>query len=193
MNYGHIQLMKGNVDEAMKQYQQSMNVGASLNLSANDVKNIIANDFSTFHWLDVGEKDLMDQAAKLLEIQYKSEFYTSIADSITTEQIQEILVGTWALADSSLVIEVNDIMPLCLYKFFDENKNEIARALTNCRYSNNENLYWEELDQNKNTNSVLSGQITYLSDSSFSIRIIDNGNESDKGKTRTYYRIEQTD
>lgn len=193
MNYGHIQLMKGNVDEAMKQYQQSMNVGASLNLSANDVKNIIANDFSTFHWLDVGEKDLMDQAAKLLEIQYKSEFYTSIADSITTEQIQEMLVGTWALADSSLVIEVNDIMPLCLYKFFDENKNEIARALTNCRYSNNENLYWEELDQNKNTNSVLSGQITNLSDSSFSIRIIDNGNESDKGKTRTYYRIEQTE
>ena len=201
MNYGHIQLMKGNVDEALHYYLQSMNVGTASDWDARDVKkqheyikNIIADDFSVFHWLNVGEKDLIDQAAKRLEIQYKSEFYTSIADSVATEQIHERLVGTWALADSSLVIEVNDIMPLCMYKVFDENKNEIARALTNCRFSNNDGkIYMEELDQDKNIHSVSSGEITNLSDSSFSIRIIDNGNESVKGKTRTYYRIEQTD
>lgn len=192
MNYGHVQLMKGNLDEALKQYRQSINVGASLNLSTNDIKCVIADDFSVFHWFNVGDKDMIRRAAKELGVQYKSDFYTSEADSVATDQIHERLVGTWALADSSLVIEINDIMPLCMYKWFDKDKNEIARALTNCRFSNrDEIIYWEEYDQDKNINSVLSGVITKMSDSSFSVRIIDNGIESDKGKTRTYFRIEQ--
>lgn len=192
MNYGHVQLMKGDLDEALKQYRQSINVGASLNLSTNDIKCVIADDFSVFHWFNVGDKDMIRRAAKELGVQYKSDFYTSEADSVATDQIHERLVGTWALADSSLVIEINDIMPLCMYKWFDKDKNEIARALTNCRFSNrDEIIYWEEYDQDKNINSVLSGVITKMSDSSFSVRIIDNGIESDKGKTRTYFRIEQ--
>ncbi|MCR4849468.1 MAG: hypothetical protein K5920_11555 [Bacteroidales bacterium] len=200
MNYGHIQLMKGNINEALRYYKQSMNMGitseweqGAVEKQNKFIKSVIADDFSAFHWLDVGDKDMIRQAAKELDIHYKTDFYTSVADSVATDQIHERLVGTWALADSSLVIEVNDIMPLCLYKWFDENKNEKDRALTNCRFSIREDtIYWEEYDQDKVINSVLSGEITKLSDSSFSIRIIDNGNDSDKGKTRTYYKVSQT-
>lgn len=197
MNYGHIQLMNGNIDEALHYYQQSMDVGAASNLSTKDVKNIISDDFSVFHWLNIGDKDLINQAAKRLNIRYKSKFYTSLADSVTTKQFQERLVGNWALEDSSLEIEFDDEMPLCLYKFTSQDGFEIARLLTNCRYSNKEGkIYLEELNQtpqfiNNNIQSICSGEIISISDTIFSIRIIDNGNESDKGKTQTYYKVKE--
>lgn len=202
MNYGHIQLMKGKLNEALHYYNQSINIGITSEWEQRDVerqhefiKKAIADDFSVFHWLDVGNFDLISQAAKQLNIQYKSVFYTSLADSTVTEQMQKKLVGIWALADSSLVIEFkNDIRPICLYKWFDKNRNEIARALTNCRYSNiNGVIYWEEYDQDKNINSVSSGEIVDISDTSFSVRIIDNGNKLDKNRIRVYYKFASTD
>ena len=198
MNYGHIQLMKGNLQEALSYYRQSMNVGITSDMDVKVVKKqhdyikeVIADDFSVFNWLEVGDKEMISHAAERLGITYKTEFYTSSADSVATEQMQDKLVGVWALADSSLVIEYDDIKPLCLYRHFNQNKNEDARGLTNCRYSYKDGkTYLEELDQDKNIHSVCAGEIISVSDTELSIRILDNGNVLDKGKTRTYHKVE---
>lgn len=81
-------------------------------------------------------------------------------------------------------------MPICLYKVFDKGKNEIARGLTNCRFSSRDGkVYLEELNQDND--NIFSAEIMAKSSSEFSIRIIDNGNEKDNNTVRTYYKIEE--
>ncbi len=197
MNYGHVLLMNGDFENAMEYYNHSQNVGITPEWPEEDIQNQhkyiksqIANDFALFHWFDVGNEEMIRKAANQLNLQYNTYFYTTPADSTFTEKLQEKLVGTWAIADSSIVVEFNNITPICLYKVFDKEKNEKNRGLTNCRYSERDGkIYLEELNQdNDNISSV---ELVRINDSEFSLRIIDNGNESDKGKTRTYYRVKE--
>lgn len=196
MNYGHVQLMNGDIENALKYYDYAQNVGitsgwtqANVNNQHQIIKTHIANDFSLFHWLDVGNKEMIQQAANQLHIKYKTSFYTMPSDSSFTEQLQTELVGTWALADSSLVLEFNDVMPTCLYKVLDKEKNEIVRGLTNCRYSTrNGKVYIEGLNQDND--SISSGEITEKSNSLLSIRIIDDGIMNDNNTIRTFYKVE---
>ena len=195
MNYGHILLMNGDFENAIEYYNQSQNVGITPEWSDEDIqnqhKNIksqIANDFALFHWFVVGNEEMIRKAANQLNLQYNTYFYTTPADSTFTEQLQEKLVGTWAMADSSIVVEFNNITPICLYKVFDKDKNEVYRGLTNCRYSEkNEKIYLEELNQDND--NISSGELVGINDSEFSLRIIDNGNINDKNTVRTYYRV----
>lgn len=199
MNYGHIQLMNGHLEDAMKYYSYAQNAGitaewpkASVEDRHKYIKSLIASDFSLFHWFDVGDKEMIRKAANQLNIQYNTSFYTSPADSTFTDQMQAKLVGAWALADSSIVLEFNDVMPTCLYKVFDKGKNEIARELTNCRYSTHDGkVYIEELNQDND--NISSGEITTLSGSELSIRIIENGNPKSKNTVRRYYKIIDND
>lgn len=195
LNYGHIQLMKGNIEEAEEYYNRAQNLIISDDLNPQEIEsakqyfnNIIANDFTVFHWMEVGDENMMNQAAEDLDIQYRKHFYTSVADSTFTEMAQKCLVGTWALADSSMVVEFHNIMPLCLYKLFDTDKSEWKRALTNCRYSNiDDHIYLEEFDQDYDL--IYISEIIGLTDSVLTIKIIDNGDESDKESVRTFYKV----
>lgn len=199
MNYGHIQLMNGNLENALKYYKYSQNVGITsdwprenVNSQHQYIKSLITNDFSLFNWFDVGDKEMIRKAANQLNISYKTSFYTTPADSVFTKQMQAKLVGAWALADSSIVLEFNDVMPICLYKVFDKGKNEIARGLTNCRYSTCDGkIYIEELNQDND--NISSGEITTLSGTELSIRIIENGNPKSKNTVRRYYKIIDND
>lgn len=195
MNYGHIQLMNGDLENAIRYYNYAQNVGVTsdwsrenVNVQHQYVKSLIANDFSLFNWFDVGDKKMITRAADQLNINYKTSFYTTPSDSIFTEQMQSELVGTWSLADSSVVLVFNDVMPTCLFKVFDHEKYEIARGLTNCRYSTHDGkIYIEELNQDDD--HISSSEIMTINRSELSIRIIDNGNKDEKNMVRTYHRI----
>ena len=41
----------------------------------------------------------------------------------------------------------------------------------------------------KETEYISSGEITSLSEIEFSVKIVDNGNDTDKGSVRTYHRV----
>lgn len=194
VNYGHIKLMSGNVDSALYYYTLSSTKWKELN---NEIKpeiidkyilTSITNDFQIFQWLNVGSPQYIKTAMEKLIIPER-EFYTSLNDTSFTRNFITKLEGIWALADSSIVMKFYPDIPLIQYKGFQQNK-EFGRALTNYRISNLEShLYIEELDQE---NCYISSEdIIHLTDSIISIRIIDNGNESDKGKTRTYYRVKE--
>lgn len=192
VNYGHISLMNGNVSDAINYYKIAESTGISLNplMKDSEIKNQIRrnliNDFSTFRWLDVGNQAYIDEAANKLGIKLRS-FYTTVADSTTTDVIHQKLIGCWALSDSSIVISIHPKVPTCQYKFFSDGK-EKYRAHTNCRFSNiNGHTFWEELDQD--TETISTGEITSLSESEFSVKIIDNGNAQEKGCVRTYHRV----
>ena len=137
-------------------------------------------------WLGVGNMDYIYEATLKLGINIRP-FYTSIADSSTTEMVHQKLVGTWALSDSSIVINIHPKVPICQYKCF-KNGEETKRTLSICRFSMIEGrTFWEELDQK--TDCISSGEITSLSETEFSVKILENGLEADKGSVRTYYRI----
>lgn len=192
VNYGHILLMNGKVSDAINYYKMAETTGIiqSPLMKEIEVKNQIRrsviNDFAAFRWLDVGNQDYVDDAANKLGIIIRP-FYTSIADSSTTELIHKKLIGTWALSDSSIVINIHPKVPICQYKFFNEG-NEFYRGLTNCRFSKiNGHNYWEELNQEGD--KISSSEITSLSDNEFFVKIINNGNDDDKGRVRIYYRV----
>ena len=192
MNYGHIQLMKGKISEAIRYYTMAYAVGISQNsqlketLVRDQLKRSLTNDFSTMCWLEVGNKDYIYEATHKLGITIRP-FYTSIADSLTTEKIHQKLVGTWALSDSSIVISIHPNVPICQYRQFEKGV-ELMRGLTNCRFSKIDGCtFWEELDQKKEY--ISSGEITSLSETEFSVKILDNGIDADKGSVRTYYRV----
>lgn len=191
-NYGHILLMNGLVSDAIKYYAKASAIYISQNhqMKEADVRNIIkrtiTNDFSTMRWLDVGNQAYIDEAAHKLGISIRP-FYSSLADSTTTEQIHQELIGTWALSDSSIVVSIHPKTPICQYRFFKKG-DEFYRTLTNCRFSErNGHTYWEELDQD--AEYISSCEITSLSDNEFSVKIIENGNGQEKGIIRTFYRV----
>lgn len=192
VNYGHILLMKGKVLDALQLYSDAEKTSIDQNplMKETDVRNQIrrrlVNDFSTMCWLDVGNQDHINEATHKLGIIIRP-FYTSIADSSTTELIHQKLIGTWALLDSSIVIKFHPKAPICQYKAFKDG-SELYRGLTNCRFSKiNGHTFWEELNQE--TENISSGEITSLSETEFSVKILENGNDQNKGIIRTYYRI----
>lgn len=192
VNYGHIFLMNGEVLDAINYYQMAVSTGISQSPLMKDIEvrnqiwRSLVNDFSTFRWLDVGNQHYIDDAAKKLGIEIRK-FYTTVADSITTEEIHQQLAGSWTLLDSSIVISVHPKVPTCQYKLFSENR-EVFRALTTCRFSKiNGHVFWEEFDQN--TETISTGEILSLSESEFSVKIIDNGSAQEKGTVRKYYRV----
>lgn len=195
MNYGHVLLMNGDIDESMRYYQKCQDVGITADWPQNEIKRqhqsiktVIANDFALFSWLNVGNESLQHQAAERLGLSYRKDFLTSPSDSTFTETMHQQLVGTWALRDSSVVISINETLPFCVYKVFDNNKQEVLRLLTNCRFSNRDgHMYWEELNQDND--NISSGEITDINERSFSVRIIENGIKADINKIRTYFKV----
>lgn len=196
VNYGHILLMRGNLSEALHYYDgaEFVEVGLNPQLKETVIRSIIrqsiANDFSIFKWLEVGEPFYIDVARQELGIATRN-FYTSIGDTATTGHIHQQLVGTWALADSSIVIKIHSEVPLCQYRIFSNSGgDEVYRTLTNCRFSELDgHVYWEELNQEEG--SISSGAILSLAETEFSVQIIENGNAQDKGLIRTYYKVEE--
>ena len=195
-NYGHILLMNGQVSEAISYYNRANAIYISQNPLMketelrNQIKRSLRNDFLTMRWLEVGNQAYIDDAAHILGISIRP-FLTSIEDSITTKRIHQKLIGTWALSDSSIVICIHPEVPICQYKVFKDG-NEFYRTLTNCRFSEiNGHIYWEELDQD--VDNISSCEITSLSETEFSVKIIDNGNDADKGNVRIYYRVTENE
>lgn len=197
INYGHILLMKGNISDAIHYYEKAELTETSLNpqMKETEIRNIIrqnvTNDLSTFKWLEIGSPAFIDEAAQKLGIGMRN-FYTSVTDSMTAAFVHQQLAGTWALADSSIVISIHPKVPVCQYRLFSSpgGDNEIYRTLTNCRFSKLDgHLYWEELNQDVMT--ISSGEIISQSETEFSVKIIENGNVQDRGIVRTYYRINE--
>lgn len=195
-NFGHILLMNGQVSEAMIYYTKANAVCISQNSQMKEtevrkqIKRSLTNDFSTMRWLGVGNQVYIDEAAHKLGIDIRP-FFTSIADSITTKLVHRKLIGSWVLSDSSIVINIHPKVPICQYRAFMDG-NEYYRGLTNCRFSEiNGHTYWEELNQD--TEIISSGEIISLSDKEFSVKIIDNGNDADKGSVLIYYRVTENE
>ena len=190
-NYGHIQLMKGDIDAAIGYYKKAVDVCVRTNPSFKEeeiklqLKQMLAKDFATLRWLGTGINAYIDEAEQELGFETRT-FYTSVADSITTNEIHQQLIGEWALADSSYVINFHSVVPICQYKVYSQGQ-EINRMLTNCRFSRHDgHLYWEEL--NVDGEAIWSSEIISLTDSVFSLKIIEDGDEQHRGVKQTYYK-----
>ena len=116
------------------------------------------------------------------------EFYTNIGDTLQTRKYQESVAGMWMLSDSTIIMTYSEKTPICQYSLYD-NGSEIKRALTSYRSSyKNGRIYLEELDDE--TGIVSSKEVVFLDENTLKIRIIENSSDIDKGKVRTYKRIE---
>lgn len=199
INCGHILLMDGDIKGAFDYYEQAVKLGIEQvpGSSEKDVREFvlqnIQNDMDVFHWLNVGQMEKINVVYKNFNLP-KREFFTQQSDSLTTNKFVNEMEGDWALTDSSIVMHYYSKSPLCQYREFNRNNDgemtETVRTMTNIRISQrDEKLYIEEYSPEKDQKSISCGEIVNKSADELSIKIIENGNDSDKGTIRAYHRV----
>ena len=197
INRGHVELFAGNFEEAIADYRRARELLFEQNFYirsefVNDALDNVASDFAVFRWFGVGDREQMDRAAEALSLQVRR-VYTSPSDSLTTDEVYSLLQGKWMGEDSTVRLEFDPGVLLCRYRCYQKEESgafsEIGRVLTDCRFTRTGDgrLLWEELDQE--SDGIAVGELTELSDELFRVRIIDNGNEAERGRERTYYRM----
>lgn len=197
VNRGHVELFQsGDTEAAIADYRRARAVNSEQNfyvkeeLLANPFDNV-ANDFAVFRWFGVGDDRLMDRVAEELSLQVR-EVCTSAADSLTTAGVYSRLEGAWMRADSAERLEFDPGVLLCRHRRYrmqpDGSSLENERVLADCRFARTDDgrLLWEELDQS--TDRFALSEVAELTEELLRVRIIDNGNEKDVGRERTYYR-----
>ena len=192
VNYGHIHLMNGDYNRAMwcydyaSEWEQRNNPILKPQVIKSQIENSIKNDFQLFNWLDINTP--LIEKVRINRNYPQREFYTNIGDTLQTRKYQESVAGMWMLSDSTIIMTYSEKTPICQYSLYD-NGSEIKRALTSYRSSyKNGRIYLEELDDE--TGIVSSKEVVFLDENTLKIRIIENSSDIDKGKVRTYKRIE---
>lgn len=189
INYGHIQLMNGNIPLAYEYYEnasileQEINQNVQPHYIRNTIEGYIKNDIQLFDWLGIGE-EYLDRVIK--DRNYpKREFYTHKSDTLDTETFLATVAGSWILEDSTIIMTYNPNIPLCEYHYYNADKNLYNTALTIYRSSiKDNNRYIEEYDED--TGIISSIEVLYIDDNTLKLRIIENGNDADRGIIRTY-------
>lgn len=151
------------------------------------------NDMEIFRWLDVGDNSQIQKVYDKYALS-KKDFLTSPADSAVTKEFVTDVEGGWMLADSSIVMYYYSKSPLCQYMLMskddDGNFEEIGRGMTNIRCTKQDgHFYIEEFNPETPIDAISIGEIVEHDKETLSIKIIDNGNASDKGMIGVYHRI----
>ena len=197
VNYGHIHLMNGNIQQAYDYYdyatilEQRNNPITQPDAVRNFVEDNIRNDIQLFDWLDIGEEYL----DKVIEDRKytKREFYTDKSDTLETQAYLDIVAGSWILEDSTfedhtIIITYNTVLPLCEYSYYDADKNMYNSGVTLYRSSIKDNCRYIE-EYNEETGVISSVEVLYIDENTIELRIIENGYNADKGKVRKYRRL----
>lgn len=195
VNYGHILLMRGELEAAKQCYIRASNVDYNNNptISNKIVEDLydesVRNDFRLFNWLEVGNATMVESMSKLQKYPV-SQFYTHVSDSLETNAYRERMAGQWLLApDTAVVMTYDADVPICQYKVFVGNE-EINRCMTTYRVSKRSgHLYIEEYD--RESGIISQGEIFIADNTHIKIKIIDNGNEKEKGTVRTYIKSKE--
>lgn len=197
INYGHILLMKGDYEGAWRSYEQAMKVFSKdyplweQKNARNAIANEVKKDMDIFRWLEVGNED----AIRTVRSKYnfdERDFLTSVADSTITKEVVSELEGGWVLSDSTAVVYFYSASPLCQYMVFatDQHGNveEVNRMMTNVRFSDIDgHIYIEEF--NPEQGSISASEVLKHTEDELHIRIIENGNPTDKETVRIYTKI----
>ena len=197
MNSGHIQLMEGATDDAFDSYDRAVKSYIDARLDKAEARKFIIgnlkNDMEIFRWLNVGNNTQIQKVYDKYALS-KRDFLTSLADSTATSEFVTDVEGGWVLADTSIIIYYHSQSPLCKYRFMskdgDGNFEEIFRCMTNIRCTKQDgHFYIEEFYPEAPIDAISLEEIIKHDEETLSIKIIDNGNASDKGTVRTYHRI----
>ena len=197
INSGHILLMEESTNEAFDSYDKAIQSYIDASTDTTAAKKFIIgnlnNDMETFRWLNVGNNTQIQKVYDKYALS-KRVFLTSLADSTATSEFVTDVEGGWVLADTSIIIYYHSQSPLCKYRFMskdgDGNFEEIFRCMTNIRCTKQDgHFYIEEFYPEAPIDAISLEEIIKHDEETLSIKIIDNGNASDKGTVRTYHRI----
>lgn len=192
LNYGHIELMKGDPDLAKRYYGAACE--AFKQMSGTDDCGImlksLEQDLQTFKWLGVGDSAAVRSMTLELGMPERT-FYTAPgkdSDAVTAETLSR-LAGTWMNQDSTVTMSYREDPPLCQYRVVNAG-NEVNRILTNLRCSRQGScLFMEEFNQSSNDQAISSGEIVRVTDDSLELLVIENGVAADRGAVRKFTRV----
>lgn len=197
INSGHILLMEGLDNDAFDCYDKAIQSFVDESSDKTEARKLIIanlnNDMEIFRWLDVGDNSQIQKVYDKYALS-KKDFLTSPADSAVTKEFVTDVEGGWMLADSSIVMYYYSKSPLCQYMLMskddDGNFEEIGRGMTNIRCTKQDgHFYIEEFNPETPIDAISIGEIVEHDKETLSIKIIDNGNASDKGMIGVYHRI----
>ena len=93
----------------------------------------IKKDIEYFKWSNIGDFDV-DKV--LTERNYpRKDFYTQIADTLSTALYKDMAAGIWTSSDSMVKLIYNKEYPICQYRILDNNGIETQRYLVYYRFS----------------------------------------------------------
>lgn len=197
INSGHILLMEGLTNDAFDSYDKAIQSYIDMSSDKAEARKFIIanlnNDMEIFRWLNVGDNSQMQKVYDRYALS-KRDFHTSPADSTTTRELVTDVEGGWALADSSIVLHYYSKSPLCQYMLMSKDDDgdfeELSRGMTNVRCTKQDgHFYIEEFNPEASIDAISIGEIVEHDKETLSIKIIDNGDASDKGTVRIYHRI----
>lgn len=193
INYGHIELSKGNRTAAYEFYDKAKTLCKKMMGSDEVISTSLAQDLYLFQWLDVC--DSAEVSAAMAHYGFKPrKFYTRLDEESgqLTSDVMARLAGEWVNGDSTMVMKYNDRYPLCQYRCYQTAlDSEWIRILTNYRCSTDSDgaLFIEELNQDSNEFAISTGEIVKLTDDELVLRVIENGNDTDRGTYRRFTKM----
>lgn len=200
INYGHIELSKGNRAAAYECYDNAKALHNQLSVvdgTDNLITTSLAQDLHLFRWLNVC--DSVEVSAAMAHYGIKPrKFYTRLDEESRqlTSDVMAMLAGEWANADSTVVMKYNNLYPMCQYRCYQAAlDSEWNRILTNYRCSTDRDgaLFIEEFNQDSNEFAISTAEIVKLTDDELVFRIIENGVDADRDTYRRYTRIHITE
>lgn len=192
LNRGHVFLSQGNLTEAYRYYDESIELGKAYYYT--DMRVNLKQDMHTFSRFGVIPNRQLQQVCAHYRLNFVPAYTSHETDSLLNMDCYQRLDGRWRwdCNDDTFVllyIEADD--QLLTYAGFRTKDNTIA-FLSNAhvRFEKKDDIvYWDEFNTDTDENSW--GKITWIDDDTFELEVIDNGNPDQQGEKRIYSRVEE--
>lgn len=185
VNYAHILLMEGRVEEASEIYASQFNFSNGLTTGKKEIE----KDFAILTWFGISDENI-NKVAKCLNLNLRPQ-YTSVDDWEKTTEVMTPFMGKWRCEENGMYIywDISNDYHLCHYTVTDSIgvKTNVAVTGYRARRCDDDYVVMDEFDSRANT--LATDLLTLLNDSIMFVHIIDNGVDTMKGMERVYKRI----
>ncbi len=186
INRGHIYWANGEKESALVCYKEALALNPQISVN-------LAQDLHTFSYFDVMEDATLNEIANRMKVKFIPSF-TNV-DTLTTSLIMEKLDGNWMWKSDidttmQIILSIENNRSFARYHVLSNNGN--YNNVSHIRFEKTtDGIIWDEYVPLTDGNSC--GILEEINKDTFVLRIVENGNPSDKGSRRTYVRIPDND
>lgn len=184
VNYGHTFLSRGELDTAYKYYDQAINNYDSIKIS-------IKRDMHAFSRFGVIPDKLLHEVCSHYKMDFIPAYTSASEDSVLNAHYYHKLNGTWICElknNITITLNVNENYRFLSYNVY-QGSDIIMLSNATVRFEKKNGIvYWDEFSTDDDSNSL--GRIVKMTDKTFELEVIDNGDPDQKGERRIFKKAE---